>query len=221
MDITSGINFSVCHATARLPHGWEHSHRQWVANAECPFEYLLGIHERDRHDVPQDDGSVLLAVNSNRYCSVDNWNCAAKASSGRVIILNADDFFPPPSWDRKLLEVIPDLNSEYIIHVSTGCPDQAWEDRLISLGIISRALYERWGYALYPEYESMESDVDFTERGYRENVVIEARHLLFEHRHPVFGKADYDAVYRWQNRPEAYASGKTILLRRRAEGFAR
>ena len=107
-----------------------------------------------------------------------------------------------------------------MVPVSTGCPDRAWEDRVITLGILSRKLYNRWGYALYPEYESMDSDVDFTERPYAEGVVVEARHLLFEHLHPAFAKAPYDQVYRWQNERLEYAMGRRILDRRRKVGFA-
>jgi hypothetical protein len=194
------------------------SFRQWMDHADQPPEYILSVHERDLPALKVSN-EVTLAVNRKRYCSVDNWNRAAEVSTGAIIILNADDFFPPPHWDSELSKVVSNLDREFVVHVSTGCPDPDWEDRLITLGILSRKLYDRWGHALYPEYESMDSDVDFTERAYLEGVVIEARHLLFEHRHYVFGKSECDDVYRWQNRPEAYALGHRVLDRRRRVGF--
>ena len=47
------------------------------------------------------------------------------------------------------------------------------------LQIMSRAYYSQRGYAMYPEYESMYADNDFTEHARHDGVVIDARHLVF------------------------------------------
>jgi hypothetical protein len=218
---------SVCHATAR-PNGWQESAAAWLKNAVGTWredlEYVLSYDPRKfgAFLFPQsflNGADVYQIPDDARLCSVDNWNHAVSKSTGKVIILNADDFFPPENWDEELLKEIPDLDAEFVVHVATGNPDQAWEDRLIPLGILSRTTLKRWGYALHPGYESMYSDVEMTERAYKEGIVIEARRLTFEHRHFTFGKAIKDDVYAWQNRQQAYEEGLMLLDQRRAAGF--
>ena len=52
--------------------------------------------------------------------------------------------------------------------------------------ILSRAWYENQGFVFFPEYESMFADNDFCETARQAGVVIDARHLMFPHRHPMF-----------------------------------
>lgn len=235
--------FSICHATARTT-GWMASRQCWLENADDiqQVEYVLSVHVED---FDRDFLQVPLVVYGGKRDSVTGWNHAASISTGQILILNADDFFPPPHWDSLLLDRITgdappecpicgkaklskvcngcgfESEKEFAIHVSTGNPDTLWDRRLMALGIISRPLYKKWGYALYPEYESMDSDVDMTEHAYQDGLVIEAFDLVFEHRHPAFGKAEMDEVYRKQNRPEAYALGHKVLERRRTCRFAK
>jgi hypothetical protein len=215
--------FSICHTTAR-PNRWGFSYGAWIAGAigfgTDELEYVLCTDQRWGTFWTPERG-IRHVINGGRQCSVDGWNAAAAASTGRVLILNADDFFPPANWDLELRRVIGSRNpltDEFVIHVSTGNPR---DKDLISLGILSRARYERLGYALHPSYESVYSDDEFSEHAYKDGCVIDARHLVFEHRHPGMGKAADDAVYQWQNRREAYESGKANLERRRKEGFPR
>jgi hypothetical protein len=74
----------------------------------------------------------------------------------------------------------------------------------------------------------MFADNDFCESARQDGVVIDARHLMFPHRHPMFdGRGGWsedwqgraDVALRAQNRPEAYKIGKEIYARRKASGF--
>ena len=60
-----------------------------------------------------------------------------------------------------LLQVIPDLSGEYVVEASTGGPSDA--HRYLTLQILTRARYKRFGYVLHPAYTSMMSDVEFGE----------------------------------------------------------
>lgn len=226
--------FSICHATARTANkGWQASHDAWMLNADNRerVQYVLSVHVDDYN---RDFTHSPMVIYGDRRDSVAGWNHAASISTGSILILNADDFFPPPHWDSLLLSKIaeaghlrqfnadpPQFVDEFAIHTDFGYSgtDCGWVHNLMALGIISRPLYLKWGYALYPEYESMYSDNDMTEHAYQDGVVIEAFDLVFEHRHPAFGKAQMDEVYRKQNRPEAYELGKRVLERRRACKF--
>jgi hypothetical protein len=237
--------FSICHATARVPDGWRASHDAWMANADDPgeVEYCLAVHADDLACIPADDlpNDMKLTAYYGARNSVHGWNVAAGHSRGQILILNADDFFPPPYWDSlirdaivepaaagRLIRPTPDIQytlsgalqlAEFAIHVSTGNPNQSWDREHMALGIVSRPLYNRWGYALYPEYESMYSDVDMFEHARHDGVIVEAFDLVFEHRHVSFGKSPDDAVYQKQNRLEAYAIGRKVIARRRLDRF--
>lgn len=217
--------FSILHATARTrPDGWSASREAWMLNADEPgkVEYVLAVHVDDcRETTPCIAGHTVIYDGARN--SVHGWNAAAEHSTGQILILNADDFFPPAHWGSLLLDKVAHtpLGDEFAIHVSTGNPDVAWDRKHMALGIISRALYQRWGYALYPGYESMYSDVDMFEHARQEDVIIPAYDLLFEHRHVAFGKSPDDEVYRRQNRPEAYALGREVMERRRLERFSK
>ena len=152
-------------------------------------------------------------------------NAAAKASTGQVLVMVADDFFPPEHWDTLLLEAIPDLSGEYAVHVDAQDP-WCW---IMTHPILTRAYYERPGRGgckpgdlFYPEYLSVGCDDDFTECAKRDGVVINAKHLKFEHRHPALKLVelkDRDAVYQHEDSAEAYAVKERVLGKRRRNGY--
>lgn len=223
MEQVSKPVFSICHTTAR-PSEWRKAYHAWIGAAKHPelVEYILICDRKSGFDGtphlrPQDK---VGWDTDPRQCFVGGANLACAASTGKIIIINADDIFPPEHWDEKLLEVIPDLSADFVVQTASGTP--ADERGLMVLAIQSRTRYEKHGYGLYPGYESMYSDDDFSEHARLDGIVIEARHLLFEHRHPLYSKATpSDAVYERQNRDEAYVKGRALLLQRRAENFGK
>src|SRR5208337_3522694 len=95
---------------------------------------------------------------------------------------------------------------EFIIEVTTG---RERDGELITNAIMSRKLYERWGYFYWPEYESMYADDDLTAHARLENVVLSAPHIRFQH------TPFNDEIRGRQNRSEAYILGECILQQRR------
>lgn len=222
--------FSILHATARLPLGWVDSYRAWsnlCGDRAKDYEYVLAVHESDYDRLPLEwlqlehenpTGIPLVVIKqTGRYCSVDNWNAAATVAEGEVLVLGQDDIFPCEDWDLKLLEALANIGScGAIVHVSTGSPR---DDELISSPVMTRALYERWGYFWYPDYESMYCDDDLTVHAYEEGVVIRALHILFEHRNPILKGTHQDDVFKHENRPEAYKDGLALFQKRKRAGF--
>lgn len=245
--------FSILHSSAR-PHQWRKVYDAWISAAAHPelVEYVLCVDERwgfreaqgfaESVNEIQHPGEVAgkspLSVvwNEGRRCYVDGVNTAAKASTGRILIVNADDQYPCEHWDEKVTEAVqqfPALEPEYkadyrefVIEVSTGTP--AEHDRgILVMPILSRARYERLGYVLYPEYESMYADNEFCEHAKQDHCIIDARHLFFPHRHAGIDpesatwkkQAQVDEQYLEQNRAEAYAIGESVLKFRRKIRF--
>lgn len=222
-------NFSVAHPSAR-PNGWHESFKRAVSNSNDFIDYVLSVDERFGEfrlpkDIGVDFGTVDLTMSylsdTKRKCFVDNVNNAIHVSSGEVILVSADDVMFPANWTDELAKLIGDrdpLTQPFAIHVNDGSPRA---DSLMTHPIFSRALMQHWGYAIWPEYESLYMDDDFTAHAYQDPAVevLNGKHLLFEHMHFTFGKSQNDAVYQHENRPQAISLGQQVYNRRVREGF--
>lgn len=231
--------FSILHPTARvkpfppsLPEGWRHTMQALYDTCIDPsrVEYVVAVHDSQwdqfwqgqlsPNNIPVPWPHFRVVRNTKRDCNVDQLNCAAADSTGLILMGTMDDLFPPPEWDRKIADLFTrgpfEYNEPHIIYFQSGSP---MDEQLPQAGIITRPLYERWGYILYPGYESMYADNDLIERAALEGVDAKAFDIAFEHRHPIFGKAETDAVYQDQNAPEKYRKGRALLERRRVAGF--
>src|SRR5262249_55244200 len=113
------------------------------------------------------------------------------------------------------------LTDDFAIRVNTPNPNQG---RNLFPTFISRARFQRLGYAFYPEYEGICADDDdcehilMDERECR-TTLVNALALMFTEEHPSFSGAAMDEVYAHMNRPDCYTTGSQILQRRRAQQF--
>jgi hypothetical protein len=221
------MKFSILHTSAR-PDKWRAVYDAWIAAAHDPWsvEYILVCDRRwGFTELPEFNYDGKAVWNTGRKCYVDGVNIAAQYATGDVFIVNADDQFPCEHWDTQLIEAlcsgghIEGDPRDCVVEVSTGTP--AEHDRgILVMPILSRARYRKYGYVLYPAYESMYSDNDFCELAKRDKTIIDARHLAFPHKHPIFDPSQpWDAAYEQQNRREAYALGQAILEKRRESNF--
>jgi len=238
--------FSILHTSAR-PHKWREIYDAWIDAAVNPeqVEYVLCIDTRWGFDIK--DESIqdwmsrrnrwnIVCLNTGRRCYVDGVNQAGSFCTGQILIVIADDQYPCKEWDdyichaisRNLTPIGVELTpigvgnyatkEDFCLEISTGTPDEHARGTMV-MPILSRARYQRLGYVFYPQYESMYADNDFCEHAKQDGVVIDARHLMFPHKHPINGQAEIDDVYRAQNRPEAYELGERILEARRRSKF--
>lgn len=219
--------FSILHTSAR-PDKWRAVYDDWMAKATHPeqVEYTLCIDPRwefsldpKEYDSPLDN--ILVVQNTGRRCYVDGVNIAAKASSGAVLIVNADDQFACERWDEELtlaaigpyagdeglsgaareLDATSVLMNQlehysdesWVIDVNVGTPSES-AHKVCQMPILSRARYEAQGSEVfYHGYESMCADNDFREWAVKDGVLIDAYHLYFPHHHPL-----YSAAGHWQ-----------------------
>lgn len=215
--------FSLCHATAR-PAQWRACYDDWWASCDNPqaVEYIMTVDERwgfDPKVPPAVNNRTRVLWWTGKRGSTPAWNAAAAESRGQILIMVADDLRPPPHWDTELLNAIPDLDSEFVIEVSSAkLPDEA---RLMVAYLLSRKRYERLGYVINPEYISIYADNEFGDHARMDDVVVDARHLHFRHYHPYYGDGLFpqDAVYAAGNTSEAVVQGLALYVRRKAAGF--
>jgi Glycosyl transferase family 2 len=228
--------FSILHTSAR-PDKWRAVYDDWMQNAVHPedVEYVLVIDDRWGFDLSDMSpystplNNIRVLRNTGRRCYVDGVNIAAKGSTGAILVVNADDQFSCPQWDDCLRYAFIDSaneQQEWVIEVDCGGNEH--ERGIMPMPVLSRARYEKLGYVFFPEYESMMADNDFCQAAYQDHVVIDARHLLFPHKHPMYesnwqgtqNDPRWDEAYQEQNRREARELGRRIFERRKACGFA-
>ncbi len=217
-------SFSILHTTARRE-GWKASYDAWYKQGiMCRSEYVLcmdrrwGFTSEDAEEARKLD--IKVVWNNGRRCMVDGYSYAAAASTKSVLILNSDDMRPCVEWDWQLSTAICNktrVDYDFVVQVKS---DAAADERgLMVLQILSRARYERLGYALYPGYESLYADDEFGDHARQDGVVIDATHLVFPHLHFTEGKSEVDEVYQHQNRPTSMQLGMDLYNDRKRKGF--
>jgi len=205
----------------------------WIGSCQNPsaVEYVLCMDERwgfTKGDVTDIWGWSRMRLdkqdkvvwNEGRRCYVDGVNTAAQASTGIILIVNADDQYPCQNWDVELIKLVPQC-TDFAISVSTGTPDEHKRGIMVA-PILSRPYYEKKGHVFYPAYESMYADNDFYECAVEDKVLVDGRHLLFPHRHPLVDRTiAVDDQYLEMNRSEAYRVGEQIIQSRRESKFGK
>lgn len=208
--------FSLLHATRGRVNEAIKCRKRFYDTADVPsrIEHIFAI---DADDIDSQRWlKSFKRVQSDKPTCVSAWNNAAAAARGEVLIQLSDDWMPSPGWDTALLNAIGARNGEteeFAVAISDGTRT----DALICMAICSRRRYRSQGHLFAPDYESMFSDNEFTHRAYKDGIVIDAKHIVFEHLHPIFGKGQMDETYRRQNAPEKYKLGQEVFNRRNPE----
>jgi tetratricopeptide (TPR) repeat protein len=183
----------------------------WLGRASNPeaVEHWFAIDEDDEesHEKLRRFRCVISAKGGY---SVGAWNTAAKAATGDVLIQIADDFEPPLGWDKSILDALGgDLFAPKVLRVSDGLR----EDGLITMAVVTRRWYEAHGL-FHEEFRNVYSDNDLTARAEKAGAIINAKHLVFQHVHPLGGKVPMDATYERGNDPAEYERAKAIYAKR-------
>lgn len=214
-----GEKISVLHPTCR-PGKARKIRELWLSRAAHPeqIEYIFGINAGDiepgdliyhyRHALSE-------PVSEGFSTAVVNHNAAAAAASGQLMIVAQDDIYPPQAWDVLIWRMMEGhLKKPRVLHVHDGFRD----DHVMVVQCVTRPwLRENGGLLLAPEYDGWFSDTEFSDRCYAAGQVIDGRMIEFYHDHPAFTGAATDEGYQRQQNPEAFARGKAIYEKRKAE----
>jgi hypothetical protein len=197
----------------------------WLRKASAPgdLEIILAIDGPDekcravcqtKHAWPC-PVKVFIQEHAPFNC-VKGWNLAAAQAAGQVFVQLTDDMVPPEAWDTKLKGLSPPtwMEEDWAVHVEDG-----YVHDIMVLAIITKKRYDRFGYFFYRDYESIFSDTELTAVAYRENRVINAKHLYFEHRHPDAHKRPRDGVDLVHASKERWFRGEALFKHRSALGF--
>jgi hypothetical protein len=197
---------SLLHATRGRPQQAARCRKAWHDMAEHPerVEHIFAFDSDDK------DSKVLkrfhfMEVPAGGGC-VSAWNHAALSCRGDILIQLSDDWIPPQRWDQLIIERLGDLTKPNVLAVSDGTRN----DKLLCMAICTRAYFGHDWFLFHPFFTGVYSDNWFTDQAYKRGQVIEAKDLVFHHKHPAFGTAEVDQTYMSQNHPDRYAIGNAV-----------
>lgn len=113
-----------------------------------------------------------------------------------IIIATSDDMeFIEPGFDLQIIEhmkrFFPDTDG--VLHY----PDGFDHAPILSLPVIGRKYYDRFGYIYHPSYQSLFCDEEAIEVGQRMGKLASIDANLFKHNHPTWGAGKMDAQYKY------------------------
>jgi hypothetical protein len=118
------------------------------------------------------------------------------------------------------LEIIKAFNEHFpdgdgLIHF----PDQIALERLVTVPIMGRKYYDRFGYLYYPGYKSVCPDNEQMEVAMLLKRYVYINKVMYHHNHPVWKLAEWDDLYRRNEAPIHYAEDGQLLKDRRKINF--
>ena len=219
----SGV-ISLLHATYQRSSDPVEVKMIWLERAAHPerVEHIFALDADDRSSLEFTDGHlrVVSPGDAQWATSVRNWNAAASAASGSLLVVISDDLFPPPGWDSLLWDLIAPLDPEvdaFAVKVSDSPSDG---DSLLRHPVVSRAYYERHGL-FSADFHGVYCDLDITRQAFWLEVILDGRSVQLDHRHPAFDRSILaSASQRRVNQSHEYAYAKRVFnshwsLRRR------
>lgn len=170
---------SIIHPSRSRPAMAMATFTEWVSKAQNRnlFEYILSIDHSDPmkksyESIPCDQ--ILISDNTTAIQAI---NKAAKRAKGNIILVVSDDFSCPENWDYEILKAT-NGKTDWLLRVN-----DTLQKYLITLPIMDRAYYDRFGYVYHPGFSHLFCDTEMTCVADMLDKIIDAPHLTFKHNH--------------------------------------
>lgn len=136
-----------------------------------------------------------------------------------LVNVSDDQVFVKKSFDLEIILAFnlfaPDLDGFIHFRDSNHNPI----DALSTLSIIGQKYYERDGYIYHPSYESVYCDNEAQDVAKKRGRYKFIDSIIFDHRHPAYGKGQNDAQYLKTESKLVHAKDKRNFLNRKKQGF--
>lgn len=201
----------------------------WLSRASGTrkIEYILSVDSDDSQaglyffgkGFPLGKNADIIKVLMHENKSVvEATNHAAKHATGEIFIYLSDDFECPQNWDTIIIESVRNLcpkQPEWLLKVDDCL--QPFHADVVTIPIMSRALYNRLGYFWHPGYKSMFVDQDLLHTCINNNWLLLDESLKFPHLHYSNSKAPMDETYKASS--AHWDSGKAFYHKRKQLKF--
>lgn len=200
-------SISLIHPARHRPHQALATRLKWMNNAAepCNIEYLFSM-DTDDDTMP----SNVEGLRSPNKSAIEAINRAAETANGDILIVVSDDTDCPPHWDSLLLAEIGD-RTDFVMKTRDGL-----QKTLVTMPVMDRVWYERYGYVYNPEYLHMAADVELTAVAIMTGRLVRSD-LMFRHLHYSAGLSPKDAVN--EKNDTTYSQGNEVLIRHHAVNF--
>lgn len=214
---------SIIHASRQRPLMAYETYKKWKHNAlNIPeVEYILSL-DNDDPTLQQYNWEfrgvldIQFEYNNNKS-AIDAINIAAKNANGDLFVVVSDDFDAFFGWNQFLLENLQDKH-DFIVKTNDGYLGNNW---LITLPILDREYYNRFGYIYYPEYNHLWCDTEMTVVAKMLGKTIDLQHFtdkVFKHNHHTIGLMEKDEIA--VKNDSTWDQGKSLFLERYDADFS-
>jgi hypothetical protein len=161
------------------------------STADGPVEVLAYV---DDDDPAVYDSQSYRTVRGPRIVLSDCWNKLANAASGEILQMAADDIrFRTAGWDTQILDVF-DAFPDRVAFVYGR--DGIHDEKLGTHGFVSREWVDAVGWFTWPGFAADFADTWLHDIAGRVGRRVFVSSLLFEHLHPIAGKAPWDDTHK-------------------------
>jgi glycosyltransferase involved in cell wall biosynthesis len=189
------LRYSLLHPSRSRPNKSFQTTQDWLNSASGKdFELIVSIDESDPHkdqylniysNYNQFKTRVIVNPNQNAVQAINN---AAKVADGEILIVVSDDTGVLRGWDNILTQTIG-THVDFVLKVYDGIQD--W---IVTMPIMDKVYYNRFGYIYHPEYQHMFCDTHLTHVADALGKLIIRNDILIKHEHYSITKGQKDQV---------------------------
>lgn len=149
--------------------------QEWCSRIEF-FPYVFNNYLYSASVLKSDNKSAIEAINN-----------ATKIATGDLLVIISDDFDAPEHWDTLLIEALGG-KSDFCAKTDDGL-----QPTLITMPVMDRIYYERYGYVYFEGYRHLFADQELTAVAMMTGKYIKLD-LSFPHLHYSTGKSPKDEI---------------------------
>lgn len=167
---------SLLHPTRSRPEKSQLTTSRWLMRAKEQVELIVSL-DSDDPSLERYKGLYPNALINPNKSAVEAVNVAAKRASGDILIVLSDDTECPQSWDLVIKRAVAG-KTDYVLKTYDGVQD--W---IVTMPVLDRAYYNRFGYVYHPLYRHQFVDTHFTHVADALKKIIWRNDITFRHAH--------------------------------------
>lgn len=198
---------TIIHPSRSRPEQAEATIKLWLGNAthKDQIQYILSVDHNDkdlkRYKAIAERNGINTHIALNKS-AIEAINRAARKAQGNILIVVSDDFLCEEGWDEKLLKEL-EGKEDYLVKTRDGI-----QPTLVTLPILDKKYYNRFGYVYSPDFVHMFCDQEMTSVAMMLGRLIKLD-LFFEHIHYSTGKFKKDAIS--ERNDKSWNQGKKVF----------
>ena len=217
------MKFLFKYPTFRRPQWFKETLQTYYSmlSGKHKYEFLITVNEDDETMNNSKIKSFMQSFSHLRYkfgnyqTKIEAINTDMKNEDFDILFLVSDDMIPiVPGFDDVIAQAMKENFSDLdgALHYNDDC---CGKDRTITLSIMGKKLYDRFGYIYHPDYMSFFCDNEFTDEVRRMGKVKYFPEVIVKHDYKGWGGADET----YKRNSKLGRPDEATYVRRKAAGF--